>query len=256
MCILSAHNFANAWFQFVLGKWGSWSLVHLPAGTYTRQWLCQPTCASCYYSFSISHRNEAFLILVGTFLHLLAWEMAFIIFCLKLLAYLLLIFLLLLNWVQRKAIRNTSLGTIKYNSSGAINLQIKHMVVSSVLYFSSLYVPVVEVGSSRSSMGLRAAWALVEEGEAGTGLAGAMDPLLLFQLFARLSLLWLLLNQNHLLSFAPHRPVKWREIKKQVSPVVWQRGLRNLQLPTPEFGTATQPRKRHSHSWSLSGRQV
>lgn len=175
MCILSAHNFANAWFQFVLGKWGSWSLVHLPAGTYTRQWLCQPTCASCYYSFSISHRNEAFLILVGTFLHLLAREMAFIIFCLKLLAYLLLIFLLLLNWVQRKAIRNTSLGTIKYNSSGAINLQIKHMVVSSVLYFSSLYVRVVEVGSSRSSMGLRAAWALVEEGEAGTGLAGAMD---------------------------------------------------------------------------------
>lgn len=66
---------------------------------------------------------------------------AFIIFCLKLLAYLLLIFLLLLNWVKRKAIRKTSLGTIKYNSSEAINLQIKHMVVRSVLFLPSLYLP-------------------------------------------------------------------------------------------------------------------
>lgn len=30
--------------------------------------------------------------------------------------------------------------------------------------------------------------------------------------------------------------MEWREIKKQGSPVVWQRGLRNLQLPSPEFG--------------------
>lgn len=61
---------------------------------------------------------------------------AFIIFCLKLLAYLLLILLLLLNWVKRKAIRKTSLGTIKDNSSGAINLQIKHMVARSVLFLA------------------------------------------------------------------------------------------------------------------------
>lgn len=70
---------------------------------------------------------------------------AFIIFCLKLLAYLLLILLLLLNWVKRKAIRKISLGTIKDNSSGAINLQIKHMVARSVLFFCPPFIcPPVE----------------------------------------------------------------------------------------------------------------
>lgn len=157
--------------------------------------------------------------------------MAFIIFCSKLLAYLLLIILLLLNWVKRKAIRKTSVGTIKYNNSGAINLQIKHKAASSVLYLPS---PLSSCCGGGLLEVIYGAESCLNPCGRGRGWNQAQEPVtsspvpVLFQAFLSLIV-------------AKSKPLEWREIKKRGSPVVRQRGLqdsRNLQLPTPASGTS------------------
>lgn len=141
--------------------------------------------------------------------------MAFIIFCLKLLAYLLLIILLLLNWVKRKAIRKTSVGTIKYNSSRAINLQIKHKAASSVLYLPSplgsccgggLLEVICGAESCLNPCGGGRSWNQAQESVTSSAVP------VLFQAFLSLIV-------------AKSEPLERREIKKRGSPVVRQRGL-------------------------------